>query len=151
MVSDGQLPTERVHVLSTGGMLEEARRTTAKRVLVATEIGMLHQLRQANPVTDFQPVNSRAACPYMKMSTPEKLLRALREGRDEVTVDPDDRRPRPGRRRGDGRHRHAVAGRGVTIRRATGPLPRRPGAAAARRPAGAARPTSSSSAAAPPG
>jgi quinolinate synthase len=88
MVSDGQLPTERVHILSTGGMLEEAKRTTAQRVLVATEIGMLHQLRQANPVTDFQPVNSRAACPYMKMSTPEKLLRALREGRDEVTVDP---------------------------------------------------------------
>src|SRR6478735_6779662 len=27
MVSDGQLPTERVHVLSTGGMLDEARRT----------------------------------------------------------------------------------------------------------------------------
>src|SRR5215204_2519450 len=88
MVSDGQLPTERVHVLSTGGMLDQARRTTAKRVLVATEIGMLHQLRKANPVTDFQPVNPRAACPYMKMSTPEKLLRALREGRDEVTVDP---------------------------------------------------------------
>ena len=66
----------------------QARRTTAKRVLVATEIGMLHQLRQANPATDFQPVNARAACPYMKMSTPEKLLRALREGRDEVTVDP---------------------------------------------------------------
>src|SRR3954454_12973639 len=49
MVSDGQLPSERVHVLSTGGMLDQARRTTAKRVLVATEIGMLHQLRQANP------------------------------------------------------------------------------------------------------
>jgi len=88
MVSDGQLPSERVHILSTGGMLDEARRTTAKRVLVATEIGMLHQLRQANPTTQFEPVNSRAACPYMKMSTPEKLLRALREGRDEVTVDP---------------------------------------------------------------
>ena len=41
-----------------------------------------------NPTTSFEPVNSRAACPYMKMSTPEKLLRALREGRDEVTVDP---------------------------------------------------------------
>jgi quinolinate synthase len=88
MVSDGQLPTERVHVLSTGGMLDQARRTTARRVLVATEIGMLHQLRQANPATVFEPVNPRAACPYMKMSTPEKLLRALREGRDEVTVDP---------------------------------------------------------------
>jgi quinolinate synthase len=88
MVSDGQLPTDRVHVLSTGGMLDQARRTTAKRVLVATEIGMLHQLRRANPITSFEPVNARAACPYMKMSTPEKLLRALREGRDEVTVDP---------------------------------------------------------------
>ena len=63
MVSDGQLPTERVHILSTGGMLEEARRTTAKRVLVATEIGMLHQLRQANPVTDFQPVNPARPAP----------------------------------------------------------------------------------------
>jgi quinolinate synthase len=89
MVGQGDLPSERVHVLSTGGMLEQARRTTAARVLVATEIGMLHQLRQANRTTDFQPVNPRAACPYMKMSTPEKLLRALREGRDEVTVDPD--------------------------------------------------------------
>ena len=89
MVSDGQLPTERVHVLSTGGMLDQARRTTAKRVLVATEIGMLHQLRQANPLPAFEPVNSRASCPYMKMSTPEKLLRSLREGRDEVTVDPE--------------------------------------------------------------
>ncbi|HLM07573.1 MAG TPA: quinolinate synthase NadA [Blastococcus sp.] len=88
MVGQGDLPSDRVHVLSTGGMLDEAKRTTAKRVLVATEIGMLHQLRKANPVTDFQPVNPRAACPYMKMSTPEKLLRALREGRDEVTVDP---------------------------------------------------------------
>jgi quinolinate synthase len=89
MVGQGDLPTERVHVLSTGGMLDEAKRTTATKVLVATEIGMLHQLRKANGVTDFQPVNPRAACPYMKMSTPEKLLRALREGRDEVTVDPD--------------------------------------------------------------
>jgi quinolinate synthase len=89
MVSEGQLPSERVHVLSTGGMLEQARRTTAARVLVATEIGMLHQLRRANPVPAFEPVNPRAACPYMKMSTPAKLLRSLREGRDEVTVDPE--------------------------------------------------------------
>jgi quinolinate synthase len=85
---EGELPAGRTHVLSTGGMVDAARTMTGRTALVATEIGMLHQLRQANPVTDFQPVNSRAACPYMKMSTPEKLLRALREGRDEVTLDP---------------------------------------------------------------
>ena len=39
------------------GCWSAARRTTAKRVLVATEIGMLHQLRKANPATDFEPVN----------------------------------------------------------------------------------------------
>ena len=49
---------------------------------------MLHQLRIANPRTDFLPMNAQASCRYMKMITPAKLLRALREGRDEVHVDP---------------------------------------------------------------
>jgi len=35
------------------------------------------------------PMNPKASCRYMKMSTPQLLLRCLREGRDEVTV-PDD-------------------------------------------------------------
>ena len=43
----GGVPPERVQILSTGGMLDAARRTTAREVLVATEIGMLHQLRRA--------------------------------------------------------------------------------------------------------
>ncbi len=89
LAGTGAVPADRVKILSTGGMLDAARTSRASSVLVATEIGMLHQLRQANPVTSFEPVNARAACPYMKMSTPEKLLRALREGRDEVTVDPE--------------------------------------------------------------
>jgi len=89
MASSGQVPAERTHILSTGGMLDEARTSTAAKVLVATEIGMLHQLRQVNTTTVFEPVNPRAACPYMKMSTPDKLLRSLRDGVDEIHVDPD--------------------------------------------------------------
>jgi quinolinate synthase len=58
-------------------------------ILVATEIGMLHQLRKAAPEIDFRPVNERASCRYMKMITPAALLRSLQEGRDEVTV-PDE-------------------------------------------------------------
>lgn len=83
------MPAERVKILSTGGMLDEARRTTAKRVLVATETGMLHQLRGVNDRTTFAPVNDRAVCHYMKMITPAKLLRALQDNVFEVTV-PDD-------------------------------------------------------------
>lgn len=85
----GDLPADRTHILSTGGMVEAARTITAPTTLVATEIGMLHQLRQVNDVTTFVPMNPRASCRFMKMTTPELLLRALREGRDEVTV-PDE-------------------------------------------------------------
>jgi quinolinate synthase len=89
LADEGVLPRERTHVLSTGGMVEAARRTTADTVLVATEIGMLHQLRKARPDTTFLPMNERASCRYMKMTTPDLLLRCLREGRDEVDVAPD--------------------------------------------------------------
>jgi quinolinate synthase len=50
---------------------------------------MLHQLRRAAPGIDFQAVNDRASCRYMKMITPAALLRCLLEGADEVDVDPD--------------------------------------------------------------
>ncbi|MGH3318685.1 MAG: quinolinate synthase NadA [Streptosporangiaceae bacterium] len=89
LVGAGAVPAERVRVLSTGGMVDAARRTAAPRVLVATETGMLHQLRQANPHTEFAPVNERAECRYMKMITADKLLRALREGVVEVSI-PDE-------------------------------------------------------------
>lgn len=41
------------------GMLEEARRTQARKVLVATEIGMIYQLQKAAPQVDFEAVNPR--------------------------------------------------------------------------------------------
>ena len=85
----GVVPAERTKFLSTGGMIRAAAETTAKRVLVATETGMLHQLERANPTTEFVPVNRAAVCKYMKMITPAKLLRSLRDGTDEVFVDRD--------------------------------------------------------------
>jgi quinolinate synthase len=88
LTSAGELPAERTHILSTGAMLDRAQRSTAGKVLVATEIGMLHQLRRANRDTAFEPVNPQASCRFMKMINAENLLTALRDGRDEVIVDP---------------------------------------------------------------
>jgi quinolinate synthase len=85
----GDLPADRTRVLSTGGMLQAARATKAPAVLVATETGMLHQLRRANPAVRWEPVNPDAVCRFMKMTTPASLLRCLREGSTEVTVEPD--------------------------------------------------------------
>ncbi|HCT14413.1 MAG TPA: quinolinate synthase [Corynebacterium nuruki] len=92
LAGEGVIDPARVHMLSTGEMLTSAKAAeTAGRgkVLVATEIGMLHQLKGVAPDVDFAPVNERASCPYMKMITPAALLRCLALGADEVDVDED--------------------------------------------------------------
>ncbi|MGH3438088.1 MAG: quinolinate synthase NadA [Sciscionella sp.] len=86
LAGEGVVAPDRVKILSTGGMLAAARASNAGSVLVATEIGMLHQLRKAAPEIEFQPVNERASCRYMKMITPAALLRCLTGGVDEVEV-----------------------------------------------------------------
>jgi quinolinate synthase len=87
LAASGAVPMERTKILSTGGMITAAEQTTAKKVLVATETGMIHQLTKANPLVIFEPVNRAAVCKYMKMITAGKLLRSLREMRDVVTLD----------------------------------------------------------------
>jgi quinolinate synthase len=87
LAGEGIVPSAQVKILSTGDMVTQARATSAKSVLVATEIGMLHQLRRAAPEIEFNAVNDRASCRYMKMITPAALLRSLRENKDEVHVD----------------------------------------------------------------
>ena len=74
-------------------MLDAARAEQSGQVLVATEIGMLHQLRKANPTVDFQPVNPKASCPFMKLTTLDKIEACLDDPEltrwYEVDVDPE--------------------------------------------------------------
>jgi len=87
LADTGDLPADRTHVLSTAGMVAAARALGDGHALVATETGILHQLRKANRQATFEAVSDRAECRYMKMTTPSKLLRCLREGVYEVEVD----------------------------------------------------------------
>ena len=80
---------ERVRILSTGGMLDAARSSRRARCWWPPRSGCCTSCAGPRPEIDFRAVNDRASCRYMKMITPEKLLRALREGRDEVHVDPE--------------------------------------------------------------
>ncbi len=89
LVGAGVVPETRTKILSTSGMVKAAEETTARKVLVATETGMLHQLTKANPLVLFEPVNRAAVCKYMKMITPAKLVRSLRDGTDVVDVPPE--------------------------------------------------------------
>ena len=88
-VAAGDVDRGGVHMLSTGGMLDFARAAEpGSTVVMATEVGMLHPLRQAAPHVDFVAANERASCRFMKMITLSGLRDALRERRHEVRVDP---------------------------------------------------------------
>jgi quinolinate synthase len=88
----GSAPYQKSFFLSTEQMIEHARRSAAKELIVATEIGMLYRLRKDIPEKIFHPVSPEAACEYMKMNTLEKLLDSLENDRIEVTIDGETRR-----------------------------------------------------------
>jgi quinolinate synthase len=95
-VASGDIASDGVHMLSTGGMLGYARRLGAVgaggggraglTAIVATETGMLHPLRQVAPDAEFIAANEAASCRFMKMITLPKLRDALRDGVHEVKV-----------------------------------------------------------------
>jgi len=74
-------------VLSTGQMINEARKTAADEIIIATETGLLHRLGQDNPGKKFYPVRPEAVCPEMKKNSLEKVYLALLEEKPEVIVD----------------------------------------------------------------
>ena len=86
LASEGELPADRTHILSTGGMIRHGAERQGGRFIVATETGILHRLRRDNPSAEFLAANEDAVCRYMKTITPAKLVRSLREGVYPVTV-----------------------------------------------------------------
>jgi quinolinate synthase len=80
---------ERTHILSTEGMINFAKASPKPRMLVATEIGIIHRLEKEAPGKRFEPVNKNAFCKYMKMITLEKLRDSLRDWKYEVDVEPE--------------------------------------------------------------
>ena len=80
---------ERTHILSTEGMINFAKASPKPRMLVATEIGIIHRLEKEAPGKRFEPVNRNAFCKYMKMITLEKLRDSLRDWKYEVEVEPE--------------------------------------------------------------
>ena len=73
-------------VLSTGGMLQRATRTKAKRIIIATEEGILYPLRKENPGKEFYLANDNLYCPDMKLITLEKVLKSLVEMKYRILI-----------------------------------------------------------------
>ena len=65
------------YALSTGGMLRFAKETEARKIIIGTEHGILHRLRNENPGKEFIPMYPLPACPNMKKIKLESVLDAL--------------------------------------------------------------------------
>ena len=84
---------------STAAMLKFAQENDATQFIVATESGILHEMRRTCPDKEFIPVPPEISesglecscneCQYMKMNTLEKVYKALKYGKPEVEVDPE--------------------------------------------------------------
>ena len=83
------------YVGSTSGLLNYVRNSDNKTFIVATEVGILHQMRQENPdkVLIPAPVEDDSCncseCFYMKMNTMKKLYLCLKHELPTVDVDPE--------------------------------------------------------------
>ena len=80
------------HVASTSGLLKHVATSSKKAFIVATEEGILHQMRRAAPGKELIPAPpdescSCNTCPHMKLNTLEKLYLCLRDLSPEVDVD----------------------------------------------------------------
>jgi quinolinate synthase len=88
-VATKAIPDDNTRILSTSGMLEHAKESPKDKFIVATETGIIHQLKKQNPKKKFIPLRKDMVCEYMKMITAEKLLNSLINLEYEVKVPKD--------------------------------------------------------------
>ena len=74
-------------VASTSGMVSFPKDSQVKEFIVATEVGILHQLKKKYPDKHFYPAYDGAICPNMKLTSLEKVLWCLEDEKEEICVD----------------------------------------------------------------
>ena len=80
-------------VESTSGMIRFCREDSGGEFLIGTELGMIYRLSKDIPEKRFYPVTDVSVCPNMKLTTLDKVLRALKNESPVVSV-PEDVRER---------------------------------------------------------
>jgi quinolinate synthase len=74
---------------STSAMLKYVKKDNTKKFIVATESGILHQMKKCSPDKDFLIVAKDETCacndcPYMKMNTMQKLYLCMKNERPQI-------------------------------------------------------------------
>ena len=79
---------------STTALLNFTVRDASRKFIVATETGIIHQMKKHSPGKEFLvvPTDETCACndcPYMKMNTLPKILHVLKNETNEIVMDPE--------------------------------------------------------------
>jgi len=86
------------HIGSTSSLLKRAVESPARKFIVATEPGILHQMRKAAPEKEFIRAPGKgpegaceacSECPHMRRNTLEKLYGCMSNLSPEITLDED--------------------------------------------------------------
>ncbi len=83
------------HVIgSTSRLLEEVQKNPAKKFIIATETGILHQMKKSRPDVELIQAPTEGSCgcnncPFMKLNTLENLLYALENEAPEIKLQPN--------------------------------------------------------------
>lgn len=86
------------HVGSTSSILNYATKSENKEFIVATEAGILHEMKKQNPNKTFIPAPPEDAecacneCSYMKINTLEKLYLCLKNETPEIIIEEEIRK-----------------------------------------------------------
>lgn len=81
------------HVGSTSSILKFSTQSNNRQFIIATEVGIIHQMQKDNPDKEFIPApaeNSTCGgcneCSYMKMNSLEKLYLCLKDEKPEIFI-----------------------------------------------------------------
>lgn len=91
-----ELPVRLVadYIGSTSGLLSFVKKDAGKTYIVATEPGIIYQMKKARPEKIFIPAPPKdstcgcSECNFMKLITLEKIYKSLKFEEPEITVDP---------------------------------------------------------------
>ena len=79
---------------STKAMLNYIKKSDKKKIIVATETGILYEMKRENPDKEFITLRDNKSCAcddcsYMKLNTLEKLHACLRDMKPEILMSPE--------------------------------------------------------------
>ncbi len=79
---------------STSALLKYVQSSPAKKFIIATEVGIIHQMQKSAPKKEFIPAPPDAncacnECPHMKRNTMEKLYLCMKNKTPEITMAPE--------------------------------------------------------------